>query len=917
MAEIAYVIDKLLSHQNHALVVCLVEAEKSNFSLDLKPQSKSYTKQALLNLCKEKDREIVPFLIKEELAYLKGQGSFKREDQLQFSMFRIAYSRSFQAIKLLAATGKLYFNHKQVAVDLFSKNPLTLHLDSAADGKIMLSATVFISGKDIAIHDCDFLCPGPPIWFIKGIFLKILSSDISWKNLKLLATEQLLFTQVQKEQFLEEVIDPTSPDSPQVVANPSLKATVSFEPSPILRLKDRLGAFADLWMDYGHGCIIPFHQPQELVKDSTGNLLCDRQLKVEKNWEKDLLETDFISKILESSHYYCPVDKVSKSLLFLLEIGWQILDFQGKQVLRMNQVVLDMQDKEETVKIKGKVHYDKFSADISSVVGTFNRKERFVSLGSEAVGLLPNKWEESVLQILSEDAELLQDCMQVKKSQFGSFADLWKQPDVTMDSSLKDLSKKLQNFKGLEHLPAGPNFLGSLRPYQQEGLNWLGFLYQFGFHGILADDMGLGKTVQVLAFLSSLPTSPFTLIILPSSLLFNWKKEIERFLPHFSFYLHHGSNRHKRGEELTKYDLILTSYATLRMDLALLSSLRYDCVILDEAQTIKNAHTQAAQAACQLNAKFRLSITGTPIENRWEELWSQFHFLMPDLLGDEEQFAAEIASSANHPRHLQKIKKKVFPFLLRRTKEEAAPDLPEKIEQTVWIPMGETQRQIYDDFLAGVKGNLLKKISIDGVAQHRIEILEAILRLRQICCHPQLVSNLMTDPQQEMDSAKLDALLTDMEMVVLEGKKALVYSQFTSMLHVIGKAAKDRGWKFVSLDGTTANREKVVQQFQEDPSLSLFLISLKAGGVGLNLTAADYVLLYEPWWNEAVEKQAIDRAHRIGRYDTVIAKRYVVTESIEERMMALKSGKRALVDGLLDETLTGILNEEDLYFLIG
>ena len=386
-------------------------------------------------------------------------------------------------------------------------------------------------------------------------------------------------------------------------------------------------------------------------------------------------------------------------------------------------------------------------------------------------------------------------------------------------------------------------------------------------------------------------------------------------MPEFTCYLHHGPVRHKSSEELKQYSLILSSYTTLRIDLPLLSSLFYDCLILDEAQTIKNPHTQTAQSVYQLSAKFRLSITGTPVENRLEELWSQFHFLIPDLLGDEASFAAEVASSAHDSRHLQRIKKKVYPFLLRRTKEEVAKDLPEKIEQTVWVPMEANQRQIYDDFLADVKGNLLKKITIDGVGKHRIEILEAILRLRQICCHPQLVSSLISDPQA-IESAKMEALLEDMETVVLEGRKALVYSQFTSMLHLIGKEAAQRGWKYVVLDGSTPNREKVVQQFQEDPTLPLFLISLKAGGVGLNLTAADYVLLYEPWWNEAVENQAIDRAHRIGRHATVIAKRYAIAESIEEKIMALKSRKRDIVGEFLDETMSGSLNEEDLSFLI-
>jgi SNF2 family DNA or RNA helicase len=502
--------------------------------------------------------------------------------------------------------------------------------------------------------------------------------------------------------------------------------------------------------------------------------------------------------------------------------------------------------------------------------------------------------------------------MHLKKSQFGNLESLWKYAKTS--PSLNHLKDKWQNFQRIQEAPPSSSFKGTLRPYQQQGVNWLAFLHEYGFHGILADEMGLGKTVQVLAFLSRLPHQGPHLIIMPTSLLFNWRKEINQFLPLHTCYVHHGSQRKKTLEELQKTDIILTSYSTLRLDLPLLQSLAYSCLILDEAQMIKNSSTQTAQATCQLNAQLRLCLTGTPIENHLQELWSHFHFLMPDLFGSKEQFDADIQAAQSDHRYLERIKRKMTPFLLRRRKQEVASDLPPRLDQVVWIEMSEEQRSLYDQLLAGFKSGLLKKVEAEGMGQHRLEVLEAILRLRQVCCHPLLVSSLL---EQTIASAKFDALMQDLETIIEEKRKVLVYSQFTSMLHLMTKAAKERGWTYGYLDGSTKNREEVVTRFQEDPHQFLFFISLKAGGVGLNLIAADYVYLYDPWWNEAVEEQAIDRAHRIGQQNQVIAKRFVVAESIEEKMMKLKAAKRLMMSDLLEiEAVPAQLTFEDLRFLL-
>ncbi len=303
---------------------------------------------------------------------------------------------------------------------------------------------------------------------------------------------------------------------------------------------------------------------------------------------------------------------------------------------------------------------------------------------------------------------------------------------------------------------------------------------------------------------------------MPTSLIFNWYNEIKQFLPHSNCYIHQGIQRAKTIEQIQKANIILTSYTTLRLDLPLLASLEYSCVILDEAQIIKNANTQIARSVCKLKSYLRVCLTGTPVENRLQELWSHFQFLMPDLFDSQEKFESEIQAAQSDSRYLERIKRKTAPFILRRRKQDVASDLPARLDQIVWVEMSKEQRLFYDQLLAGLKNGLLKKIEVEGINKHRLEVLEAILRLRQACCHPLLVSSLL-EPEVTT-SAKFDVFIQDIETIIAEKRKVLVYSQFTSMLHLMVKTAKERNWTYSYLDGTTKNREEVVTCFQEDPS---------------------------------------------------------------------------------------------------
>ncbi len=644
------------------------------------------------------------------------------------------------------------------------------------------------------------------------------------------------------------------------------------DPLPRLVLTDRTGAFAKLQMDYGPFGVVDFNSSSHT------------KTKEEVFWEKDLLETDFKKQIVGSSHYYCPLDKVVSALSFLIDIGWTVLDVQGRRVVRQQGACLRAEEIGSEMIVRGSIQYGEHEKSVQDVLGVFVRREKFIDLTPNTVGLLdpPSSW-----QVFKEGA-VIKEGISFRKNQVGLLEDVVRLPLNVSAAERKSI------------LPAS-FFCGSLYPYQLQGLSFLSFLYRAGFHGLLADEMGLGKSVQLLAFLSTLlPLERSILIVMPNSLLFNWKQEIARFLPGVLVYLHQGLQRQKDLSQMAP-SVILTSYALLREDRLIFSSILFECVILDEAQLIKNPESLTFKAASFLQAKFRLAMTGTPIENRWEDLWSLFHFLMPDLLGEKKAFVSQ-----------ELVRKKISPFVLRRLKKEVLPDLPPKQEQIVWIDLEEEEREYYDHFLKTKRAALVEKVTKEGVQKSRFAILELILRLRQMTCSPALV-----DAKAPIFCSKFNQLFSDLEEALEGGRKILLYSQFTKMLKLIQSHVNLRGWQSAYLDGETKDREKAVEQFQNDPNVSLFLISLKAGGVGLNLTAADDVFLYDPWWNNAVENQAIDRAHRLGRKGSVFARRYIVRETIEEKILKLKEHKDQIATSFLslDEEASS-LSAEELYKLL-
>ena len=478
--------------------------------------------------------------------------------------------------------------------------------------------------------------------------------------------------------------------------------------------------------------------------------------------------------------------------------------------------------------------------------------------------------------------------------------------------------KQISTFSTMD-VPALPKGIkAEFREYQTRGFGWLWFLYQYGLNGILADDMGLGKTLQALALLQKAKEknkkAP-NLVICPTSVVFNWENEIEKFAPGLSCLKLSGTERNDLFKEIPKYDVVITSYALIRRDIAKLKKYEFRYVILDESQNIKNAESMTAQSVKQLNCRHKLALSGTPIENRLEELWSIFDFLMPGFLFDKNEFNYRYVTPImeREDKTVEKrLKSQIYPFILRRMKRDVAKDLPDKIENVAYCELTPEQKDFYLEVMDSTREELFKSIEEKGIEKSRMSIFSALLRLRQICCHPRLYDK--ENIKGIKQSGKFEQLKVMLEEIIAEKHRVLLFSQFVDMLDIVKEWLTKEGIKHEYLTGSTKDRQEVVERFNSDPTIPIFLISLKAGGTGLNLTGADYVIHYDPWWNPAVEDQATDRAYRIGQTKKVFVYRMITKGTVEEKIQKLKSRKRDLVDSVIsvDRNIGKSLTYEDL-----
>jgi superfamily II DNA or RNA helicase len=616
--------------------------------------------------------------------------------------------------------------------------------------------------------------------------------------------------------------------------------------------------------------------------------------------------------------------RVPQAVRTLIAEGWSV-EAQGKLYRSAGAFTVSVASGIDWFELRGDVEFAGERVDLPRLLAALRQGDGFVPLSDGSVGLLPEKWLERWAP-LAGLAKTEEDHLRFELPQ-AVLLDAWlaDEPAASFDETFAQARERLRGFSGIAPADAPAGFRGELRPYQRLGLGWLHFLRDFGLGGCLADDMGLGKTVQVLALLESrreqraAQNLPPSLVVVPRSLVFNWLAEAAQFTPALKILDYTGIGRAEGGAEgglpFAGYDVVLTTYGTLRRDVGVLKETELDYVILDEAQAIKNAGSQTAKAARLLRGRHRLALSGTPVENHLGELWSLLEFLNPGFvgsgaLGGKKGAATRVLDAETS----QTLARALRPLILRRSKQQVAPELPARVEQTLVCELSPRQRRLYDELRDYYRAVLERRIGAQGLGKAKILVLEALLRLRQAACHPALVDR----GQADEPCAKLDLLLPQLGEVLAEGHKALVFSQFTSFLALLRRQLDATGVPYLYLDGKTRDRQALVEEFQSEGGRPLFLISLKAGGLGLNLTAADYVYLLDPWWNPAVEAQAVDRAHRIGQTRTVFAYRLVARDTVEEKILELQAGKRALADAIVqaDESLMATLSREDLALLL-
>jgi hypothetical protein len=681
---------------------------------------------------------------------------------------------------------------------------------------------------------------------------------------------------------------------------------------------------AELSFRYG-AVSVAFTDPREAVARIDERRLFRRDRAAEAAAAAKLLEVGFqratgqFGMPSQAGRYDITQAKLPAAVGLLVAAGWRV-EAEGKLYRQAGRFDLSVTSGVDWFDLHAELDFDGVSATLPELLRALRRGDNLIVLGDGTFGMLPEEWIQRY-GMLGDLGAVEGERLRFRPAQVGLLdALLAAEPQVSVDAVFAKAREELNRFAGVEPMKAPARFRGRLRPYQEAGLGWLSFLRRFGFGGCLADDMGLGKTIQILAMLAGRPrkTAGPSLVIVPKSLVWNWQEEAARFVPDLRLLAHVGPERATDAptlrRNLQKADLLVTTYGLLRKDVGFLREIEMDYVILDEAQAIKNADSESAKAARLLRGQHKLALSGTPIENHLGELWSLIEFLNPGMLGTARAFAQTAGARRPEPQTLTLLSRALRPFILRRTKEEVAPELPKKHEETILCEMEPEQRALYDELRAHYRGSLLGKIAAEGLGKAKLQVLEALLRLRQAACHPGLID----EKRRGESSGKMDVLLARLEEVRREGHKALVFSQFTSFLALVRARLDAAGVPYEYLDGQTRDRQAPVTRFQTDEACPLFLISLKAGGLGLNLTAADYVFILDPWWNPAVEAQAVDRAHRIGQKKRVFVYRLLCRDTVEEKVAALQQTKRDLTASIInaDASLLRQLDRETLELLL-
>jgi len=606
----------------------------------------------------------------------------------------------------------------------------------------------------------------------------------------------------------------------------------------------------------------------------------------------------------------------------LLAEGFELEQPDGQKRYLFGSSKIDLQVKEtnDWFDIYAVVHFGPYQIPFMELRNhILNRKKEFL-LPSGEIAVIPEKWFSqygNLLAFAESDKNL-----KLRKHHVGLINDLTdgEMAGVAINRKLQ----KLVEFEEMEEIAMPVNFTGTLRHYQQAGYNWFHFLKDYHFGGCLADDMGLGKTIQTLALIQknkeeaeAAGSSNTSLIIMPTSLIYNWLNEAKKFTPQLRLMVHTGTFRNKSPEVFGNYDVVITTYGITRIDIDVLKEFFFDYVILDESQNIKNPSSKSYKSVKQLKSAYKLILSGTPVENSVNDLWTQMSFINPGLLGSQQFFQNEFVTPIEKKKDEDKARKLqaiIKPFVLRRTKEQVATELPPKTENLFYCQMSEEQANVYEKVKSEYRNELLKSLEDGTFAKSQMQVLQGLIKLRQIANHPSMI-----DENYEGDSGKFENVVHTLTNVLDGGHKVLIFSQFVKQLTIYRQHFEQESIPYVYLDGSTQNRGEIVKKFQEDETTRVFLISIKAGGVGLNLTEADYVFILDPWWNPAVEQQAIDRTHRIGQTKNVFIYKFITKDTVEEKILALQQRKLSLSRALIttEESFIKSLSAEDIKEILG
>jgi superfamily II DNA or RNA helicase len=928
--EILYVIEIAPSKRSAGPVVTLLTRERKKNGDWSVPKPLSLKSGQVADLPNAQDREILAILGGGQLYY--GYGYSDYNPLPASSMLRPDLASVL--IPLIARTGRAFM---RMETQTPSEQWLPLSWDDAGpwafelrvvpdsqEGQWRLDGILLRGDEQLTVDAPSLLVLS--LVFASGGVAPLSAARSSWNWIATLrGGRPIRIPRDHGAEFLDQVL--TRGDLPPISLPPELAyEEVSGHPRPCLRIsrKETFGRQerlqADLSFEY-QGAIFAEDDPRRGAFEITTRRFFVRNPPAERE-SVELLDQLGVKPKRPDSWDPTPHRELNPKRLpavvnELVQAGW-LVSADGVVFRRPGTFRIEVSSGVDWFELHGNVEYEGITAPLPHLLAALRRGEDMIRLGDGTFGMLPEEWLRRIGP-LAGMGEATDGHIRFRHAQAGLLdALLAAQPEARCDETFALVRQHWRDFQGVAPAEQPAGFVGRLRDYQAEGLGWMHFLRQFGFGGCLADDMGVGKTAQVLALLENRresrpagePHHP-SLVVVPRSLIFNWKEETARFTPRLKVldYAHPA-----RGKEaFADYDLVLTTYGTLRRDIAHLQDIEFDYVVLDEAQAVKNAETVSSKAVRLLRGRHRLALSGTPVENHLGELWTIFEFLNPGMLGSSGAFRGADGSMRNPDEETRRMLGHALrPFILRRTKEQVARELPPKTEQTVYCELNLSQRKLYDELRQHYRDSLLA--SRREWEKSKLQVLEALLRLRQAACHPGLL-----DPDRAHEpAAKLEALWEQLREVREGGHKALVFSQFTSLLKIVRDRLDRERIAYQYLDGATRDRKTKVDRFQTDPACTLFLISLKAGGLGLNLTAAEYVFILDPWWNPAAEAQAVDRAHRIGQLRPVFAYRLIARDTVEEKILELQKSKRDLADAIVgaQNSLIRDLKPEDLALLL-